>query len=485
MPCHNCNEDDTDPLLAKWPQEVANRVRNFDEDFLSVFVLNEAVLSSESSKVIDGDITSIIGGYILLIGWAFISLWRNSWVYQKAHLAPLSVFAIILGSVAAFGICLASNVKINTTVQAVPFLLLGLGMDDTFVIVGAYFRQDRRKTARERIQGTMEVAGTSITVTTFTDFIAFILGQWTDFPAMKALSAYSAAGIMFVYVYQVTFFTACLTLDAYREDRALHGHPNAGFVCCCTDTSELENTRADEERQELGEAGKNNSGHVPPVGGALDCDSNCVVKQNMEREGHTGNDKQSLQQASVTAITSKSSMASIVDFFTGKSIWDMSKSSTHYPGEEEPRDFTSELCVPIPKFSWLHWYSNLYRYDPHSPPPSTWLAGVLLPRGLLHWSGMVFVFLVEVQQSYFLASSRCVQSPPPSTWLAGVLLPKGLLHWSGMVFVFLVEAAGLAVAIYGCTRVYEVQSACWPKDCNTGLSFCFLGRGRAGLYVHC
>ncbi|KAF5835342.1 patched family-domain-containing protein [Dunaliella salina] len=251
----------------------------------------------ESSDVISEDITNIIGGYILLIGWACISLRRNSWVYQKAHLAPMSVLAIVLGSAAAFGICLASNVKINNTVQAVPFLLLGLGMDDTFVIVGAYFRQDRRRTARERIQGTMEVAGTSITVTSFTDFIAFILGQWTDFPAMKALSAYAATGIIFVYVYQITFFTGCLALDAYREDRALHGHPNAGLVCCCTDTSELENTpippksrrpskaqdqwqqwcswqqqrqqqRADEEHKELGEAGKDNSGsYVPPVGG--------------------------------------------------------------------------------------------------------------------------------------------------------------------------------------------------------------------------
>ena len=50
-----------------------------------------------------------------------------------------------------------------------------------------------------------------------------------------------------------------------------------------------------------------------------------------------------------------------------------------------------------------------------------------------------------------------LQHPTATTMLAGVWLPKLILPWYGKVFVCLVEAAGLAVAIYGCTKVYQVR----------------------------
>jgi len=36
-----------------------------------------------------------------------------------------------------------------------------------------------------------------------TDFIAFIIGYWTDLAALKSFSAFIAVGILFVYIYQV------------------------------------------------------------------------------------------------------------------------------------------------------------------------------------------------------------------------------------------------------------------------------------------
>lgn len=112
----------------------------------------------------------------------------------------------------------ACGVKFNLTIQVAPFLLLGLGMDDTFVLIGTYFQQvglaeacckhllsvfkmpiaataslidedshssflfqsgqDRRLSVRDRIAGCLAAGGTSITVTSLTDFIAFIIGYW-------------------------------------------------------------------------------------------------------------------------------------------------------------------------------------------------------------------------------------------------------------------------------------------------------------------
>ena len=60
-----------------------------------------------------------------------------------------------------------------------------------------------------------------------------------------------------------------------------------------------------------------------------------------------------------------------------------------------------------------------------------------------------------------------LQHPTATTMLAGVWLPKLILPWYGKVFVCLVEAAGLAVAIYGCTKVY-IPSTAAPKCTRHG-----------------
>jgi|AntRauTorcE11897_2_1112592.scaffolds.fasta_scaffold54230_2 hypothetical protein len=53
-----------------------------------------------------------------------------------------------------------------------------------------------------------------------------------------------------------------------------------------------------------------------------------------------------------------------------------------------------------------------------------------------------------------------MQAPTATTILAGIWLPRIILPWWGKVFVCLVEAAGFAVAVYGCTKVYQVR--CFP-----------------------
>ena len=85
----------------------------------------------------------------------------------------------------------------------------------------------------------LRVAGMSITVTSFTDIIAFLIGSSTSLPALKNFCFYAAFGIFFDYLYQITFFTACLALDEKRKSRnkadcffCLDCPPAACCACC-------------------------------------------------------------------------------------------------------------------------------------------------------------------------------------------------------------------------------------------------------------
>jgi uncharacterized membrane protein len=60
------------------------------------------------------------------------------------------------------------------------FVIFGIGLDDTFIITGAYFRTGHIKDTVERIERVMESVGLSILITSVTTTAAFFLGAATS-----------------------------------------------------------------------------------------------------------------------------------------------------------------------------------------------------------------------------------------------------------------------------------------------------------------
>lgn len=92
----------------------------------------------------------------------------------------------------------------------------GVGLDDSFVISGAYVRTDKKVDPVERVRVTIQECGMSITLTTLTSTLAFGLGCISTIPAVFWLCMYAYTTIFWVYVYQLTFFIACSVLDEKR-----------------------------------------------------------------------------------------------------------------------------------------------------------------------------------------------------------------------------------------------------------------------------
>ncbi len=60
-----------------------------------------------------------------------------------------------------------------------PCLILGLGVDDMFVLAQAYDNledEEKQLSLEKRVGGTLRHAGSAISVTSFTDFAAFLIG---------------------------------------------------------------------------------------------------------------------------------------------------------------------------------------------------------------------------------------------------------------------------------------------------------------------
>merc|ERR1711871_154599 len=205
--------------------------------------------SEEFGKTIQGDVSLLSVGYLLIILYCMANLGRfgalrypNTRKFSpKFKCLPLEsrillslsgILSVGLAIAGSMGVCSMMGFFYGPVHSVLPFLLLGIGVDDMFIIANGYavtsFRPDSffkdlspNARVRYRIADALRHAGASITITSVTDFLAFAIGSSTILPALSSFCVYAAVGIMFDYWLQVTFFAAFLTLDSRRQSAVL------------------------------------------------------------------------------------------------------------------------------------------------------------------------------------------------------------------------------------------------------------------------
>ena len=156
-------------------------------------------------------------------------------VQQRAGLAIAGFLGVVMGIIVSFGICSAFGLSFSPMHSVLPFLLLGIGLDDMFVIAQSFdsleneqkkkeikdhagFENDSTLTLPERIGKALSHGGVAITITSITDIIAFGVGGNTILPALSSFCIYASVGIIATYFFQSTFFVACMALDVQRAE---------------------------------------------------------------------------------------------------------------------------------------------------------------------------------------------------------------------------------------------------------------------------
>lgn len=146
-------------------------------------------------------------------------------IWNFDHTGLMALVNVQLGVAASFGFCSLVGLAYGPMHTLIICLLIGLGVDNAFVIVqefnnaeAADDRQNIKRSLVERIANGLRKAGVAITVTSMTDFIVFAVGGTTILPSLRSYSLYSAMGILFTFLNQISFFVAWLTLDTKRID---------------------------------------------------------------------------------------------------------------------------------------------------------------------------------------------------------------------------------------------------------------------------
>ncbi|XP_067147935.1 patched domain-containing protein 3 [Apteryx mantelli] len=163
--------------------------------------------------------------YFLTITFSIVSCLRLSCVRNNIWLASCGVVSAGLAVLSSFGLMLYCGVPFVVTVANAPFLILGVGVDDMFIMIACWeksAREKKKSDTKAQMAETYAEAAVSVTITTLTDVLAFFIGTWTAFPSVRSFCLYTGTAFVFCYIYTMTFFGAILVLNHKREEKNRH-----------------------------------------------------------------------------------------------------------------------------------------------------------------------------------------------------------------------------------------------------------------------
>lgn len=206
----------------EWEELFLHLSFTFNSELLSVAPYTSHSLEEEFLKNGHAIIPMFVIAFIIMILFAISSVLLTDWVRSKPLIGLLGVCSTFLGILSSVGLLSAIGVEYSIVVGTMPMLLLGIGIDDMFIMVAAWRNTNPNHSVEQRMSDTLSEAAVSITITSLTDFLAFLIGIITVFPAVFGFCLFTAIAVLFDYIYQITFFAACLALDGYREDDNHH-----------------------------------------------------------------------------------------------------------------------------------------------------------------------------------------------------------------------------------------------------------------------
>lgn len=230
------NNAESDPLNDAWEESVfLATAESNDYPLLQLDYFAARSFGDEFGSAITGDLALVNISYIvvfLFLGATLGKIMCGTGSRWTMSLAALVTVGLSVG--AGFGVSSLVGLFFGPVHSLLPFILIGIGVDDAFVIVNAFNREragvkrssEDNRTLAQRAARSLGRAGASITVTSATDLVAFAISSTSALPALASFCGYAAICIFFLWFFASTFFTGCLVLDERRQR-------DGRFECIC------------------------------------------------------------------------------------------------------------------------------------------------------------------------------------------------------------------------------------------------------------
>ncbi|XP_075245767.1 patched domain-containing protein 3-like isoform X2 [Convolutriloba macropyga] len=228
-------------LATKDLEDSEDYVLDWEEKFLdecekgvsgvTVFRFSQRSPTDIGSGAVEDDIPFLFAGYALVIIFLFATLGKFNCHEQKVYLGLVGIICVAFSISISFSSASLFQQDYGPIHSVLPFLLLGIGVDDMFVFVAAWDNltpEEKTKALPEKVALMTKHAGVSILITSLTDFAAFLIGATTIIPALRSFCIFAAMGILGIFLLTLFLFAGVLVYD----QRRVAANRNACCFCC-------------------------------------------------------------------------------------------------------------------------------------------------------------------------------------------------------------------------------------------------------------
>lgn len=194
----------------------SNETKNY-----KIHPFSSASLANIMTEFSELSIVRVAVGYILMLVYAGVSLvnWANP-VRSQSGLGIAGVLLVAITVAAGLGFCALIGIVFNaSTTQIVPFLALGLGVDNMFLLTHTY-AQSWDQQYRRHDDHTGEIlkrSGVSILLSSVSNACAFFAAAIIPIPALRAFSLQAGILVLFNLATLLMVFPAIMSLDMKRR----------------------------------------------------------------------------------------------------------------------------------------------------------------------------------------------------------------------------------------------------------------------------
>ncbi|XP_067137453.1 patched domain-containing protein 3-like [Centruroides vittatus] len=209
-------------VAIKWEDIFLKETAKADFENILVFRFVRKSWDEETSKITESALPVLVVAIIVMVVFGAVSCMTTDWITSKPLVGVCGALSPGIGVIAAFGFLQIVGSEYVDLNIAVPFLMLGVGMDDSFVLLSSWRLSDPKKSIEDRMKETYSEAALSVTITSVTNFLASCIGLTTPYKMIQIYSLYTGISVLFVYIMQITFFGGCIAIIGYREQKGLH-----------------------------------------------------------------------------------------------------------------------------------------------------------------------------------------------------------------------------------------------------------------------
>ncbi|KAF8381085.1 hypothetical protein PRIPAC_70227, partial [Pristionchus pacificus] len=224
--------DRLNKMMETWELAAYDETLQFNNSLLDVMLFGTDILDREMIR--DGERLKpfFSTGFLIMISFVmicvlFTAVFLDEMDRGKVLISCVATTGPTLAITASYGIVSLLGLRVNSFMLVMPFLIMGIGVDDAFLMTHAWHRLSRQGySVPERLSMVYEEVGPSITITSLTNVLSFGIGAFTPTPEVRLFCIGAAIAMAIAFVMQLILFGPILAIACRWETKGEKDAPS-------------------------------------------------------------------------------------------------------------------------------------------------------------------------------------------------------------------------------------------------------------------